>query len=88
MVHWKSTKDSCSQTVGRQYAQDALTKHADYLRRNYEILSLRRDVDVRLREEWLVKRDTSNDSRTLSNFFKFLEETQKFSHYNVSVSNG
>lgn len=29
-------------TVGRQYAQDALTKYADHLRRNYEILSLRR----------------------------------------------
>ncbi|ONH90470.1 hypothetical protein PRUPE_8G055700 [Prunus persica] len=81
-------KTAAVRTVGRQYAQDALTKHADYLRRNYEILSLRRDVDIRLREEWLVKRDTSNDSRTLSNFFKFLEETQKFSHYNVSVSNG
>ncbi|RXI00304.1 hypothetical protein DVH24_037852 [Malus domestica] len=62
-------------TVGRQYAQDALTKHADYLRRNHEILSLRRDVDVKLREEWLVTRDTSNDSATLSNFYKFLEET-------------
>lgn len=29
-------------TVGKQYAQDALTKHSDYLRRNYEILALRR----------------------------------------------
>lgn len=29
-------------TVGRQYAQDALTKYADYLRRNYEVLALRR----------------------------------------------
>jgi hypothetical protein len=29
-------------TVGRQYAQDALTKHADYLRRNHKVLALRR----------------------------------------------
>lgn len=29
-------------TVGRQYAQEALTKYADYLRRNYEVLALRR----------------------------------------------
>lgn len=28
--------------VGRDYAQDALTKYADYLRRNYQVLSLRR----------------------------------------------
>ncbi|XP_062024775.1 uncharacterized protein LOC133740854 [Rosa rugosa] len=75
-------------TVGRQYAQDALTKYADYLRRNYEILSLRRDVNVQLKEEWLVPRDTSNDSKTLSNFFKFLEETEKFSHQTGSISNG
>ncbi|KAM1042923.1 hypothetical protein ACFX2A_035051 [Malus domestica] len=75
-------------TVGRQYAQDALTKHADYLRRNHEILSLRRDVDVKLREEWLVTRDTSNDSATLSNFYKFLEETGYFSRQRASVSNG
>ena len=31
-------------TVGKQYAQDALNKYADYLRRNYEVLSLRRFV--------------------------------------------
>lgn len=29
-------------TVGREYAQEALTKHADYLRRNYDVLALRR----------------------------------------------
>jgi 5'-3' exonuclease len=29
-------------TVGRQYAQDALTKYADYLRRNHKVLALRR----------------------------------------------
>ncbi|XP_022718228.1 uncharacterized protein LOC111276723 isoform X2 [Durio zibethinus] len=34
-------------TVGRQYAQEALTKHADYLRRNYEVLALRRYPQMR-----------------------------------------
>lgn len=29
-------------TVGKQYAQEALTKHADHLRRNYEVLALKR----------------------------------------------
>nr|XP_048331299.1 5'-3' exonuclease isoform X1 [Ziziphus jujuba var. spinosa] len=69
-------------TVGKDYAQNALTKHADYLRRNYEVLSLRRDVDVQLQEEWLIERDTCNDSAILSSFFKYLEETQKLSHQN------
>ncbi|KAL6962032.1 hypothetical protein U1Q18_036987, partial [Sarracenia purpurea var. burkii] len=63
-------------TVGRQYAQDALTKYADYLRRNYQVLSLRRDVDVHLQEKWLSKRETSNDSAILSQFLKRLEDTQ------------
>ncbi|KAK2987944.1 hypothetical protein RJ640_003422 [Escallonia rubra] len=62
-------------TVGRQYAQDALTKYADYLRRNYEVLSLRRDLDVLLQEEWLSERDPCNDSVVLSNFVKLLGET-------------
>jgi hypothetical protein len=29
-------------TVGKPYAQDALKNHADYLRRNYEVLALKR----------------------------------------------
>lgn len=29
-------------TVGKEYAQDVLVKHADYLRKNYEVLSLKR----------------------------------------------
>lgn len=29
-------------TVGRQYAQEALMKYADFLRRNYEVLALKR----------------------------------------------
>ncbi|XP_034676721.1 5'-3' exonuclease [Vitis riparia] len=73
-------------TVGRQYAQDALTKYADFLRRNYEILSLRRDVDVQLEEEWLFDRDSRNDSVVLSNFFKLLGETQKLTNQNTSHS--
>ncbi|CAK7323578.1 unnamed protein product [Dovyalis caffra] len=67
-------------TVGKQYAQDALTKHADYLRRNYEILALRRDVDVELEEEWLVERDKCYDSIILSNFFKFIIARHLDSH--------
>ncbi|XP_062158108.1 uncharacterized protein LOC133865693 isoform X1 [Alnus glutinosa] len=71
-------------TVGRQYAQDALTKHADYLRRNHKVLALRRDVDVQLKEEWLVEREMHYDSTILSNFFKLLEETPKLTHQNRS----
>lgn len=29
-------------TVGKPYAQDALTKYAEYLRTNYKVLALRR----------------------------------------------
>ncbi|XP_058219164.1 uncharacterized protein LOC131329804 [Rhododendron vialii] len=64
-------------TVGKPYVQDTLTKHADYLRRNYEVLSLRRDVDVRLQEDWLSERKTCNDSVILTEFSKLLDETQK-----------
>ncbi|KAG5544666.1 hypothetical protein RHGRI_017190 [Rhododendron griersonianum] len=64
-------------TVGKPYVQDTLTKHADYLRRNYEVLSLRRDVDVRLQEDWLSERETCNDSVILTEFSKLLDETQK-----------
>ncbi|TQD73208.1 hypothetical protein C1H46_041263 [Malus baccata] len=53
---------------------------------NYKILSLMRDVDVQLREEWLLTRDTSNDSATLSNFYKFLEKTRDFRHQRAFVS--
>ncbi|KAI9080551.1 hypothetical protein K1719_037517 [Acacia pycnantha] len=45
-------------TVGRPYAQEALTKYADYLRRNYEVMALKMDVDIQLHEDWLVERDT------------------------------
>lgn len=73
-------------TVGKQYAQDALTKHSDYLRRNYEILALRRDVDVQLKEEWLVERDRCNDSIILSNFFKLLEQSKRPTYQSGSHS--
>ncbi|CAH8311692.1 unnamed protein product [Eruca vesicaria subsp. sativa] len=59
-------------TVGRPYAQEALTKYADYLRRNYQVLALKRDVRVQIQEEWLVERDASNDSEVLSSFFSTL----------------
>ncbi|XP_058087581.1 uncharacterized protein LOC131234677 isoform X3 [Magnolia sinica] len=71
-------------TVGKQYAQDALTKHADYLRKNYEVLSLRRDVDVHLEEEWLSERDTCNDSAVLSTFVEKLGQVQKLSVRNAA----
>ncbi|KAK9270430.1 hypothetical protein L1049_026009 [Liquidambar formosana] len=73
-------------TVGRQYAQDALTKNVDYLRKNYEVLSLRRDVDIHLQEKWLSERDTRNDSVILSNFFKLLGETPKLNHRSGTYS--
>ncbi|GAB2271946.1 hypothetical protein Dimus_006774 [Dionaea muscipula] len=63
-------------TVAKQYAQDALIKHADHLRKNYEVLALRRDVDVHLRDEWLSERDTSYDSTAISNLYKLLGKHQ------------
>ncbi|XP_030461444.1 uncharacterized protein LOC115681596 isoform X2 [Syzygium oleosum] len=68
-------------TVGKEYAQEALTKYANYLRRNYEVLALRRDVNVFLQEEWLVERNSAGDSRNLSTFLTLLEEA-KLHHHN------
>ncbi|KAH7681049.1 DNA-directed DNA polymerase protein [Dioscorea alata] len=66
-------------TVGKQYVQEALNKHADYLRKNYDVLSLRRDAAVHLQEEWLLKRDRSNDSNVLSSqFIQRPSESHKF----------
>ncbi|GLU16408.1 hypothetical protein SLE2022_328430 [Rubroshorea leprosula] len=74
-------------TVGRQYAQEALTKYADFLRRNYEVLSLRRDVDVQFQEEWLAERDTCNDLVVLSNLFnRSLEDTRRLTPQKWSTS--
>ncbi|KAK3170372.1 hypothetical protein Dsin_000192 [Dipteronia sinensis] len=76
-------------TVGREYAQEALTKYADYLRRNYEVLALRRDINIHLEEEWLIERDTGNDSIILSNFFTSLEGKQNLTQQTRShFSNG
>ncbi|KAK3428022.1 hypothetical protein EUGRSUZ_F04135 [Eucalyptus grandis] len=65
-------------TVGKQYAQEALTKHANYLRRNYEVLALKRDVNVFLQEEWLVERNSAGDSRNLSTFLTLLGEAKLY----------
>ncbi|KAL8110904.1 uncharacterized protein LOC141672632 [Apium graveolens] len=62
-------------TIGRPYAQEALINYADYLRKNYEVLALRRDVNVHLQEEWLSQRDVNNDAESLSNFIKLVGET-------------
>ncbi|KAJ3707722.1 hypothetical protein LUZ61_011427 [Rhynchospora tenuis] len=66
--------------VGRDYAQDALTKYADYLRRNYQVLSLRRDASIRLEEQWLCERDSSNDSLVLSKFVHKLSKGRDVVH--------
>ncbi|KAJ9560274.1 hypothetical protein OSB04_005434 [Centaurea solstitialis] len=62
-------------TVGKPYVQDALTKHASHFRRNYEVLSLRRDVNIKLQEDWLHERHTEKDAETLSNFLDLLQRT-------------
>ncbi|KAL8196743.1 hypothetical protein R6Q57_024506 [Mikania cordata] len=63
---------AATRTVGKPYVQDALTKHASHFRRNYELLSLRRDVNIRLQEDWLGKRCMDNDVETISNFLNLL----------------
>lgn len=61
-------------TVGKHYAQDALIKHADYLRTNYKVLSLRRDANIQIEDDWLSERSTYNDSVALSDFRRKLGE--------------
>ncbi|CAN6441825.1 unnamed protein product [Victoria cruziana] len=65
-------RSAAIRTVGKPYAQHALIEHADYLRRNFLVLSLRRDINIHFDEEWLFKRDTSNDLPAISCFFKKL----------------
>nr|CAB3478987.1 unnamed protein product [Digitaria exilis] len=64
-------------TVGKDYAQDALTKHADYLRKNYEVLSLKRDVNVQLDDSWLSTRNTCNDTSVLADFILKFNDSGK-----------
>ncbi|XP_022858071.1 uncharacterized protein LOC111378994 isoform X2 [Olea europaea var. sylvestris] len=73
-------------TVGRQYAQEALTNYANFLRRNYEVLSLKKDIDVHVEEQWLSRRDTRNDSVILGNFVNLLREKQNLCWQNRSHS--
>lgn len=54
-------KAAATRTVGREYIQDALSKHADLLRKNLQVLSLRTDVDLVLEEQWCRPRCLSND---------------------------
>ncbi|KAG8054571.1 hypothetical protein GUJ93_ZPchr0001g30188 [Zizania palustris] len=70
-------KTAAVRTVGKDYAQEALVKHADYLRKNYEVLSLRRDVNVQVDDRWLSTRDSRNDSSVLSDFILKFNEGQK-----------
>ncbi|CAM9000255.1 unnamed protein product [Rhodiola kirilowii] len=77
-------------TVGKQYAQDALTKHADHLRRNYEVLALRRNLEVHVQNSWLYQRDTRNDTVVISRFlevFTHLTLTPGSSHELLSSVN-
>ncbi|KAL6525214.1 hypothetical protein OROMI_030807 [Orobanche minor] len=62
-------------SVGKQYAWEALTKHADFLRKNHQVLSLKRDVDIQIEEQWLCRRDERNDSVVLSSFIDLLSKT-------------
>ncbi|EPS68806.1 5'-3' exonuclease-like protein [Genlisea aurea] len=57
-------------TVGRNYAQEALTRYGAVLLRNHQVLSLKRDVDVELEDQWLSRRDVANDSVALSSLRK------------------
>ncbi|XP_060198250.1 uncharacterized protein LOC132627120 isoform X6 [Lycium barbarum] len=75
-------------SVGRQYAQDALIKYADYLRRNYEVLSLKRDVSIHIEEQWLNERDVRNDSLVLSNFITLLKDSRNLNSQSRSHSKG
>ncbi|KAM3360915.1 5'-3' exonuclease isoform X1 [Capsicum galapagoense] len=75
-------------SVGRQYAQDALIKYADYLRRNYEVLSLKRDVSVHIEEQWLNERDARNDSLVLSNFITSMKDSRSLNFQCRPHSNG
>ncbi|KAL2623429.1 hypothetical protein R1flu_003634 [Riccia fluitans] len=59
-----------TRTVGRPYIQEALTQHADVLYRNLQVLKLRRDVDIILKDEWCRPRDRSSEAEA----FQILEK--------------
>ncbi|KAL9260939.1 5'-3' exonuclease-like protein [Drosera capensis] len=66
-------KTAAVRTVGKPYAQDALIKYADHLPKNYQAPSLKRDIDVHLQDEWLLERETCNDSyAAVSNLYGML----------------
>lgn len=71
-------------TVGKPYAQDALTKYGDFLRRNMRVLSLRRDVAVNLEEGWCCARDTCHDIVALSKLEGKLKELRQLQSRKVS----
>jgi len=50
-------------------------------------LKFDRDVNVQLHEEWLVDRDTHNDTIALSTLFKYLEESKESITMRSFVSN-
>ncbi|KAG9444095.1 hypothetical protein H6P81_015435 [Aristolochia fimbriata] len=79
-------KAAAVRTVGKPYAQDALMKHGDFLRKNYEVLSLRRDVEVCLENEWLTERNSKHDSAVLSSFIEMLGDSEKCNQRRVSFS--
>lgn len=63
-------------TVGKHYVQDALTQHAPVLWKNLEVLRLRRDLPIRLPEDWCVARDNTNDEEAFSKLEKHLKALQ------------
>lgn len=71
-------------TVGKPYAQDALTKYGDFLRRNLQVLSLRRDVAVNLEEGWCCARETRQDIVALSKLEGKLKELRQLQTKKVS----
>jgi 5'-3' exonuclease len=54
-------KAAATRTVGKDYIQGALVQHADLLRRNMQVLSLRTDVPVVLKDQWCQPRSDVND---------------------------
>ncbi|KAL2520093.1 uncharacterized protein Fot_24016 [Forsythia ovata] len=79
---------ACKNLWADIHAQEALTKYADFLRRNYEVLSLKKDIDVHVEDQWLSRRDTRNDLVVLGNFVNLLRENQNLRWQNRSHAMG